>query len=67
MYSPQIFKGASNSNKIGCCKNISRDFKQSPLTSASDICTCLPGLFPLTVNFTGFYIDFGCKKHKEKS
>lgn len=34
-YVPQIFKGASNSSRIGCERNISRDFKQSPRISPS--------------------------------
>lgn len=32
---PHIFSGASNSNSIGCDKNISRDFKHNPRISAS--------------------------------
>ena len=47
-YLPQIFRGASSSKRIGCCKNISRDFKHNPLTSFSVICTVLPGRLPLT-------------------
>lgn len=53
-YLPHIFKGASKSNKIGCCKNISLDFKHKPRTSASDICTVLPGRHPLTINKINF-------------
>ena len=45
---PQIFRGASNSKRMGCCRNISRDFKHNPLTSFSVICTVLPGRLPLT-------------------
>ena len=45
---PQIFKGASSSKRIGCCRNISRDFRQSPLTSFSVIWTVFPGRLPLT-------------------
>lgn len=46
---PQILSGASSSNKIGCCKNISLDFKQSPRTSDSVIATIFPGRHPRTV------------------
>ena len=45
---PQIFRGASSSKRMGCCRNISRDFKHNPLTSFSVICTVLPGRLPLT-------------------
>ena len=46
--SPQIFKGASNSNKIGWLRKISLDFKQRPLISFSVSCTFLPGRDPRT-------------------
>ena len=45
---PQIFNGASSSSRMGCCRNISLDFKQSPRTSASVIWTDFPGRHPLT-------------------
>ena len=48
--SPQILRGASNSNKIGWLRKISLDFKQSPLTSASVNWTFLPGLEPRTTS-----------------
>lgn len=44
---PQILMGASSSRRLGCCRKISLDFKQSLLISDSDSCTCFPGL-PLT-------------------
>ena len=50
LYLPQIFSGASNSSKIGWLRNISRDFKQRPRTSASVICTVFPGRHPLAAN-----------------
>lgn len=40
---PQMLSGASSSKSIGCCKNISRDFKHKPRTSCSVICTAFPG------------------------
>lgn len=40
---PQMLNGASSSNKIGCCKNISRDFRHKPRTSCSVIWTDFPG------------------------
>jgi len=43
---PHIFKGASNSRSMGWLRNISLDFRQRPLISAS--VTFLPGLDPLT-------------------
>lgn len=46
--SPQIFSGASNSNKIGCDRNISRDFRQRFRMSTSLSCTFFPGLAPRT-------------------
>lgn len=49
-YSPQILSGASNSSNIGCDKNISRDFKHSPLISISVNCTFIPGFSPRTEN-----------------
>jgi len=49
---PHIFRGASNSNSIGWLRNISRDFKHNALTSASVICTVLPGRHPLTAHCT---------------
>lgn len=39
--------GASSSSRLGCCIKISFDCKQRRLISASDSCTCFPGL-PLT-------------------
>ena len=50
-YLPQIFKGASNSNRMGCCKKISRDFRHRPRTSFSVIWTVLPGRLPRTTIF----------------
>lgn len=38
-----MLSGASSSNKIGCCRKISRDFKHKPRTSCSVIETDLPG------------------------
>lgn len=55
---PQIFKGASNSKRIGCDRNISRDFKQRPRISPSDSCTCFPGRAPRTV-IQNIKIKFG--------
>lgn len=46
---PQIFKGASNSSKMGWLRKISLDFKQRPRISDSVSCTFFPGLDPLTV------------------
>ena len=48
VYSPQILSGASSSRRIGWLKNISRDFRHSPLISASVSCTFFPGLEPRT-------------------
>ena len=45
---PQIFKGASNSSNMGCDKNISLDFRHSPLISFSESCTFFPGREPRT-------------------
>lgn len=45
---PQIFKGASNSSKIGYDAKISFDFKQSPRTSDSVKFTIFPGFYPFT-------------------
>merc|ERR1719319_1502986 len=42
------FSGASNSSKMGCDKNSSLDFRQSPLISCSASWTFFPGLAPLT-------------------
>lgn len=53
---PHIFRGASNSNKIGCDKNISRDFKHKPRISLSDSWTFLPGLAPRTANINKTYL-----------
>lgn len=52
---PQIFNGASNSNRIGCDKNISRDFIHRPRISCSDNCTFLPGLELRTKNYITKY------------
>lgn len=46
---PHILSGASSSNRIGCDKKISRDFKQSPFISPSVNCTFFPGLAPRTI------------------
>ena len=40
---PQILMGASSSNKLGCCKKISLEMRQSWRISDSDSCTCFPG------------------------
>lgn len=40
---PQILIGASSSNKLGCCKKISREVTQSWRISDSDNWTCFPG------------------------
>ena len=45
---PQIFKGASNSSNMGCDRNISLDFRHSPLISFSESCTFFPGREPRT-------------------
>lgn len=50
IYIPQIFRGASSSKRIGWLRKISRDFMHKPRTSASVICTILPGRHPLTEN-----------------
>lgn len=47
-YSPQIFNGASSSNKIGWDRNISRDLRHSPRISPSVSWTFLPGRAPRT-------------------
>ena len=47
IFSPQIFKGASSSKRIGWLRNISLDFKHKPRTSDSVICTVFPGRHPL--------------------
>lgn len=47
---PQIFNGASNSSRMGCERNISRDFMHRPLISFSVSCTFLPGFEPRTAN-----------------
>src|ERR1044072_1528640 len=44
---PHILIGASSSKSIGCFKKISLETTQSFLISASESCTCFPGL-PLT-------------------
>lgn len=46
---PHMINGASRSNRIGCCKNISRDFWHNPRISCSLITTDLPGRYPRTV------------------
>lgn len=48
IYIPHILSGASSSSKIGCDKNISRDFKHNPRISDSVSCTFFPGLEPRT-------------------
>jgi len=48
--SPQIFRGASNSNNIGCDINISLHFKHKALISVSDRRTSFPGFYPFTDN-----------------
>lgn len=55
---PHILSGASSSNRIGCDKKISRDFRQSPLISPSVNCTFFPGLAPRTrrLNYLNLYI-----------
>lgn len=45
---PQIFKGASNSKRIGCFSKISLALMQRPFISSSVRFTCLPGLYPRT-------------------
>lgn len=45
---PQIFKGASNSRRIGWDRNISLDLMQRPRISFSDSWTFLPGRAPRT-------------------
>lgn len=45
-----MLSGASSSNRIGCWRNISRDFRHKPLTSCSDIWTALPGRHRFTGN-----------------
>lgn len=47
-YLPQIFSGASNSNNMGCDKNISRDLRHRFRISTSLSCTFFPGLAPRT-------------------
>lgn len=49
-YSPQIFKGASSSSRMGCERKISRDFKHNPRISDSVSWTFFPGLEPRTKN-----------------
>lgn len=44
--SPHIFKGASNSRRIGWERNISLDLRQRPRTSDSANWTVLPGRVP---------------------
>lgn len=56
-YIPHILSGASSSNKMGCCRKISLDFKHNPRTSCSDIDTDLPGLHPRTKNKTMINTD----------
>lgn len=46
--SPQIFSGASNSSRIGCDKNISRDLRHRFRMSTSLSWTFFPGLAPRT-------------------
>ena len=46
---PQILMGASNSNKIGWLRKISRLFKHRPRISFSVRFTCFPGLLPRTI------------------
>ena len=45
---PQIFRGASSSNRTGWFKKISLDFRHSPRTSDSVSCTFFPGRLPRT-------------------
>ncbi|EHA8591585.1 hypothetical protein COCNU_scaffold084446G000010 [Cocos nucifera] len=40
--------GASSSRRLGCCIKISLDTRHSCRISASESCTCFPGLLPLT-------------------
>lgn len=49
---PQIFNGASSSNRIGWDRNISLDFRHRFLISASVSWTFLPGLPPRTNEHT---------------
>ncbi len=49
-YIPQILIGASSSRRLGCAKNKSLDVRHSCRISASDNCTCFPGLALLTSN-----------------
>lgn len=50
LHSPHIFSGASNSSKIGCDKNISRDLRHRFRMSTSLSWTFFPGRAPRTVN-----------------
>lgn len=45
---PQIFRGASSSNRMGWLRKISLDLMQRPRTSASVIWTIFPGRHPRT-------------------
>ena len=45
---PHIFRGASSSRRMGCCRKISRDLRHRPRTSDSLICTVFPGREPRT-------------------
>lgn len=49
IYSPQIFRGASSSSRIGWLRKISRDLRQRPRISFSVSWTFLPGLEPFTL------------------
>jgi len=41
---PQILIGASSSRRFGCARKMSLDARHSCRISASESCTCLPGL-----------------------
>ena len=56
MYSPQIFRGASSSKRMGWLRKSSLDFKHSPRISFSVNWTFLPGRDPLTENKKGLLI-----------
>lgn len=60
---PQILSGASSSSSIGCCRNISLDLVQRPLTSDSDICTVFPGLHPRTTTIFHMLIHRNIRIH----
>lgn len=55
---PQMLSGASSSKSIGCCRNISRDFKHNPRTSCSVIWTALPGRHFFTETTTKTESDY---------